>query len=209
MTAVTLYNKKECPFCWKVRLALAETNIAADFIDFEDPEHRAHWQALTPRKTVPVLVYKDDVIYESNVILEYINDVTGALLPAAAADRLAPRHLNIYSDAVIGVGLREVIFEKRGKPEQEWDLERIRGGVEEFEKALAYLSGELGTKDYFGVQYSLPECALTARFGLAEGYGVSIPDRFANLQDWFQRMKARPSYRITAPQISLDAAPQI
>lgn len=199
MTTIKLYNKPECPFCWKIRLALAELGINAEIIDYQSPKHIEEWRALTPRKTVPVLVIDDVVIYESNVILEYLSEVYTHLLPADPVERISSRHINQYSDSVIGAGLREVIFEKRGKNANEWDLERIKLGTEAFEKALEYLSVQLADKEFFSACYSLPELALTARFGLAETYGVIIPTRFTNLIHWFSRMKSRPSYQNTAP----------
>lgn len=203
MTTIKLYNKPECPFCWKIRLALAELGISAEIIDSQSEQHIEKWRSLTPRKTVPVLVIDDVVIYESNVILEYLNEVHGNLLPTDPVERISSRHINKYSDGVIGAGLREVIFEKRGKQAKEWDLERIQLGTKTFEKALENLSLELGDKEFFSSCYSLPELALTARFGLAEAYGVEIPACYKNLSDWFQRMKIRPSYLATAPQICL------
>lgn len=200
MTVIRLYDKPECPFCWKIRLALFEQGLTVEHIDSLAPETRETWQSLTPRKTVPVLVNGDIVIYESNVILEYLNDLSGTLLPEDPTQRVTARLINSYSDGVIGAGLREVIFEKRGNAEADWDHKRIEQGIAQFETALDYLSDQLGGKTFFADSYSLPECALTARFGLAEAYGVEIPDRFSNLRSWFERMKSRPSYRATAPQ---------
>ena len=204
MTTLTLYNKPECPFCWKIRLALAESDLAATIIDSQAEQHLAKWQALTPNKTVPVLIDNNLVIYESNVILEYLNDINNNLLPNSSAERVVTRLINQYSDSVIGKGLREVIFEKRGKAESEWDMVRINSGVELFEKALEHLSIQLGDKAFFADNYSIAECALTARFGLAEAYGVKIPNRFTNLKEWFLRMKSRASYQDTAPPICLN-----
>jgi RNA polymerase-associated protein len=203
MAAIKFYNKPECPFCWKIRLALAELGINAEIIDSQSPQHIEEWRALTPRKTVPILVINDVVIYESNVILEYLNEVHGSLLPTNPIERISSRHVNQYSDGVIGAGLREVIFEKRGKQADKWDLERIKLGTEAFEKSLEYLSIQLGEKEFFSSCYSLPELALTARFGLAEAYGVEIPACYNNLSNWFERMKNRPSYLATAPQVCL------
>jgi glutathione S-transferase len=203
MTTIKLYNKPECPFCWKIRIALAELGIKAEIIDSQSEQHIEEWRSLTPRKTVPVLVIDNVVIYESNVILEYLSEAYGPLLPINPIECISSRHVNQYSDGVIGAGLREVIFEKRGKQAKEWDLERIKLGTEAFQKALEYLSIELGDKEYFSSCYSLPELALTARFGLAEAYGVEIPACHKNLFDWFQRMKTRTSYQATAPHICL------
>lgn len=198
-----LYDKSECPFCWKVRIAIAEASVTTEIFDSQSFDNINDWQALTPRKTVPVLTVDSTIIYESNVILEYLHDSTKKLLGTRIDERIQARLMNQYSDIVIGAGIREVIFEKRNKAKQEWDLQRIKMGIEMFEQALEYLSEQLANKDFFADSYSFAECALTARFGLAQAYGVEIPTRFPNLIDWFERMKLRSSYKRTAPKICL------
>ena len=200
MKNLILYNKEECPFCWKVRLALHESQIDVRLIDSESEEQRKVWQRLTPKKTVPVLINGELIIYESNVILEYLSDVTGRLLPQDSADRIVPRLINSYSDSLIGSALKEIIFEKRERDEHNWDFNRIHAGVDAYGKALVYLSKMKGSRDFFGNDYSMAECALTARFGLAEAYGVEIPEQFSNLQSWYMRMKERPSFDATSPR---------
>ncbi len=199
MSIIQLYDKPECPFCWKVRLALAELGLDAEMIDYQLPSRQAEWHLLSPRKTVPVMRHGGIAIYESNVIFEYLQEITGRLLPEAMADRVQARLLNQYSDARIGAALRDVIFEKRGKPQAQWNRERIAAGIETFAQALPFLADQLGEQDFFAGRYSLPECALTARFGLAAAYGVQIPAEFANLKAWFARMQARESYGVTQP----------
>ena len=199
MSDIILYDKPECPFCWKIRLALAELGLDADVVHYHSPGHEERWRALTPNNTVPVFNHQGIVIYESDIILEYLEDITGQLLPKSPQLRIKARNLNRYSNVDIGKGLREVIFEKRDKPEKEWDWQRIEQGIQLFNQNLEFLSEQLCDNEYFCGQYSFPECALTARFGLAETYGVEIPDRFSNLQTWFTRMKLRDSYQKTAP----------
>ena len=138
MSSLRLYDKPECPFCWKIRLALASNwrlDVRADRLRRSKP-HAPNGRLLHPRKTVPVLVRDDLVIYESNVILEYLHDLTGRLLPKKPDARVQARLINAYSDNVIGAGLREVIFEKRGNPQAQWDMERIARGKAQFEAAL-------------------------------------------------------------------------
>lgn len=199
MNVIRLYNKPECPFCWKVRLAIRELGLDAEIIDYQTPSRQAEWQTFSPGKTVPVLRHGDLAIYESDVILEYLQEITGRLLPESLADRIQARLVHQYSDTRIGAALREVIFEKRDKTPAQWDTERIAAGTEAFNRALPFLAQQLGEQDFFAGRHSLPECALTARFGLAEAYGVEIPEEFANLRAWFERMKARPSFALTAP----------
>lgn len=194
-----LFDKPECPFCWKVRLAITELNLDVDIINYLAPGQEVIWRPLTPNTTVPVLVTEEGVLYESDVIMEYLADLTGTLLPENRKERNTARLLHKYSDLKIGAGLREVIFEKRDKPEEQWDWDRINKGRDRFYQALPFLEVELDNKEYFTSCYSFPEAALTARFALAEAYGVEIPKEFPGLQAWFSRMKARPSFEQTHP----------
>ncbi len=194
-----MFDKPECPFCWKVRLTLTELGVDFELRNYLAPYQEDIWRPLTPNQTVPVLVTDDGVIYESDVILEYLEDLTAKLLPESIDERLKARLINKYSDTKIGAGLREVIFEKRDKPESEWDWQRINSGIHTFFSRLPFLEEKLDGQEYFTSQYSLPEAALTARFALAEAYGVEIPEQFPGLRDWFSRMKLRASFQQTAP----------
>lgn len=194
-----LFDKPECPFCWKVRLAIAELGLEVEVINYLSPGQEAIWRPLTPNTTVPVLVTDDGVIYESEVIMEYLADLSGSLLPGNREERNTARLLHKYSDSKIGAGLREVIFEKRDKAEDHWDMDRINRGIERFHQALPFIEKALDEQEYFTSCYSFPEAALTARFALAEAYGVEIPTDFPNLKNWFTRMKSRPNYEKTHP----------
>lgn len=201
---ITLYDKPECPFCWRVRLALVEINVTFRVVNYRQEPHCNIWPKLTPNSTVPVLVDENIVIYESAVIMEYLQDVFHGLLPDKADQRVKARLLSSYSDSVVGKAVREVIFEKRDRPESEWDLQRIDRGTYAWYEVLSYLSAQLQEQSYFAEHYSLTDMALTARFGLAHAYGLRIPEQYRNLQDWFRRMMERTGFELTAPPVVLD-----
>lgn len=196
-----LYDKPECPFCWKVKLALVEMAIDWQETLFETPERPDDFLALNPNGTVPVLCDGETVVTDSAVILEYLEDKAGTptLLPTEPAMRANARMLHLYSAAAIGPVLREVVFEKRAKPEADWDLARIEAGTKGWLACLERLEPWLGTNVFFAERFSFAECALIPRFGLAELYGVGVTKAFPKLFAWFERMKSRPSYTHTAP----------
>jgi glutathione S-transferase len=196
-----LYDKPECPFCWKVKLALVEMQIDWEETVFRTPERPDDFLALNPAGTVPVLSDGATVITDSSVILEYLEDKAGTptLLPQASASRANARALHLYSAAAIGPVLREVVFEKRDKPEAEWDWGRIEAGAIGWIACLQRLEPWLGGNEFFAEVFSFAECALIPRFGLAELYGVGVTKALPNLFAWFERMKARPSYARTMP----------
>ena len=53
---LTLYQRTDCPFCWKVRIALAELDIEYQSVDTVLGEKHPEVQRLSPTGTVPVLV---------------------------------------------------------------------------------------------------------------------------------------------------------
>jgi len=195
-----LFDKDECPFCWKVRIALAETNIEYDLITLGPDDDRTELNRFSPNGTTPVLVQGEQAIWESAVIVEYINDVApGILLPGEASARAHARLLHRYSDHQIGQHLREVIFEKRAKPEREWDWDRIVKGENGWRGCLDWLEGTLEEQDFFAGPFSMAECALFPRFALADRYGVGVDDRHPRMLRWYTQLCKRASCAVTRP----------
>ncbi len=202
---IRVLGKPECPFCWKVRLALHEAGIEYESlpVDPATPEGRKILARHSPQGTVPVMIHGDVALWESKIMVEYINDLDpqSPLLSSDPADRARARTTQYYSDTVVGPSLRKVVFEKRGKPKKEWNQDRIREGTDGWLGCQAHLEGLLDGRPYFADDgFSFAECALIPRFGLAERYGVGVTAKFPGLARWFAAMKARPSYAATVPE---------
>lgn len=196
---IWLYDKPECPFCWRVRLALIAQRRPFISLDRRNPQVNADWQRLSTQQTVPVLVDGALVLTDSGIILEYLQDSGGGLLPTHARERARIREIVRYADAVLGKASREFIFEKRDKLERDWDLGRIATGAKGYIDALPWLEQRLGGRSYFSESYSVAECALLPRIALAAVYGVPTPGRFPNLTGWFDRMVERQGFADSAP----------
>jgi glutathione S-transferase len=88
-----LVGSKTSPYVRKVRVILAERNLPFEFVE------ESAWNADTtvprynPLNKVPALVMDDgESIYDSRVICEYLDAVSGAgLLPADPAQRARVR----------------------------------------------------------------------------------------------------------------------
>lgn len=101
---------------------------AADSLDRSDLDVLARWQRLVPNRTVPVLIDEDLVLTDSRPLLEYLAETGPELLPDSPSQRAEARCWMVYGDSVLGRSIREEVFEKRDKPENEWDQSRIRAG---------------------------------------------------------------------------------
>jgi glutathione S-transferase len=211
---IQILGKPECPFCWKVRLALSEAALPHHSlaVDPATPEGRETLARHSPQGTVPVMIDGPVTLWESSIMVEYAADLKGpgvTLLPGDAVANARARSTQYYSDRIVGPSLRAVVFEKRNKPESEWDAERIREGTDGWVGCQDHLEKLLDGRDFFaGDGFSIAECALIPRFGLAERYGVGVTAKFPGLARWFAAMKARPSYAATIPEIfTMPGAP--
>lgn len=198
---ITLYERTDCPFCWKVRLALAELDIEYRIEATRLGEKNPALAELSPTGTVPVLVDAEVVIWESGVILDYLDSryAPGRLFPGNAAEQARVRLLHAYSDKIVGGCLRELVFEKRSKPEREWDAGIIRASEDKWRDCQSRMEQDLGDRPFFGQGYSAADCALAARFGVAEAYGAAVDAGFPALQRWYAAVVERPSWKSAYP----------
>ena len=87
-----LYDAARCPYCARVRIALAEKGLVAETVEVDLRDRPAWIYELNPSGRVPVL---DDgfVLPESLLIMEYLDEryPEHSLLPADLAERAEAR----------------------------------------------------------------------------------------------------------------------
>lgn len=204
--ALQLYARADCPFCWKVRLALSLVQVPYTFTELALGERLPEMEALTPqgRGSVPVLKDGSLAIWDSAAILEHLAecyDPHANLLGGTPAQRAGARLLSAYADQQIGPALRDVIFEKRSQLQVDWNLDKIEQGTRLWWQRLDELEGWLDGADYFvGAAPSLAECALLPRFALAQAYGVGVEERWRGLYRWYNRLLSQRWCLETLPQ---------
>src|SRR5262245_2187974 len=98
-----LYDYPDCPFCQKVRVVLAEKDLEFEkiFIDLRKGEQKTpDFLRLNLYGKVLVLVDEDEVIYESTIINEYLDDEypLPRLMPDDSGARARVRMLEDYCD---------------------------------------------------------------------------------------------------------------
>jgi len=73
-SVMTLFTLPDCPLCHSVRIVQAEKDIQADIIEM-DPNNKPEDLAdLNPYNSAPTLVDRDLVLYDSHVIMEYLDE---------------------------------------------------------------------------------------------------------------------------------------
>lgn len=87
-----LYAFRQCPFCRRVRIALAEKNIAFDYVELEPTApYPAEIAGRTPSSSgVPVLFVRDDlVLFDSTAIVRWLEGAFPQSITPSALDHIA------------------------------------------------------------------------------------------------------------------------
>src|SRR3954449_3881860 len=73
-SVMTLFSKPADPWSHRTRIVLAEKSITIDIVDVDDGNLPEDLLDLNPYNSVPTLVDRDLVLYDSRVIMEYLDE---------------------------------------------------------------------------------------------------------------------------------------
>ncbi len=71
---MTLFSAPSDPWSHRARIVLAEKNIGIEIVDVEPGKYAEDLLDLNPYHSVPTLVDRDLVLYDSRVIIEYLDE---------------------------------------------------------------------------------------------------------------------------------------
>jgi glutathione S-transferase len=172
------------------------------WLDLPSGEHKKpEYLAINPVGKVPALIDDRVIVHDSTIINEYLEDTRPqhSLLPQDPVKRARARAFEDYADAYLMPSLFKIFMEMR-KPEAERDRGRIAEGEREARSHFAYLEHELQSREYLADEFSLGDISFIPPLANLERAGFSIPSDFPNLTAWWQRMKARPSFKASWPE---------
>jgi len=102
MTIPQLVSHRLCPYVQRAAIAFAEKGAAFERLDVDLADRPAWFTAISPLGKVPLLRVGDAVIFESAVIVEYLEDtVSPALHPADPLARAEHRAWIEFGSAVL------------------------------------------------------------------------------------------------------------
>jgi glutathione S-transferase/RNA polymerase-associated protein len=215
--AVLLWEHPLSPYAQKVKIALAEKGVPFEsrlpnFFGGDEAFART-----TPRLEVPTLVDDDVAVFDSTIILEYVEDrwPAPALLPGSPAERARVRMLEDVCDTyceAVNWAIAEIRVFRRATGDL---AERLLGRAsEQTAGAHAWLDRQLGDRPWFnGASFGWGDLAVAPFVGAAAVWG-NPPPPASRLAAWLERVQARPSVADTfaAAQASMtgfEALPQL
>ncbi|MDB5435981.1 MAG: hypothetical protein JWR47_2238 [Phenylobacterium sp.] len=205
---ITLYDHPLSPYGQKVKIALREKGAPFETVSpggLGAGGAAGAFIEANPRAEVPTLVDGEVRIFDSTVILEYLEDAypTPPLLPASAADRARVRMIEEVMDThfePINWGLSELRWFKRAQGEQAQAIESA--AARQTAGFFAWLERQLAGREWFnGVAFGWGDLAVVPFLNGSAGHGHRPPEG-SRLADWLARANARPSVAETVAEIA-------
>jgi len=192
-----LYEHPLSPYVQKVKLALIEKGIP---FETQIPDilsgGGAEFAATNPRLEIPALVDGDVKVFDSTIILEYLEDKwpQPAMLPSSPPERARVRMIEEVCDTyyeAINWALYEIRVFKRATGALA-DTLVARAG-EQIAAVNGRLERELGGRDWFnGAAFGWGDLSVFPAVNAAAFNGFPPPAGSA-LERWLERVRERPS----------------
>lgn len=189
MSGLTLVSHALCPYVQRAAIVLAEKGLPFERIDVDLAAKPGWFLQMSPLGRTPVLSVGGEVVFESAVICEYLDEVHPPRLhPADPLQRARERAWMEFGSAVLGS--IAALYNAKDEPALERARGVLRDRFEQIEVALA--DGPWFAGERFGL--------VDAAFGPVFRYFEVIPpgalfDGLPRVQAWRTALALRPSVR--------------
>ena len=191
-SSMTLFSDPCSQYSHRVRIVLAEKGVTVDIEDIDSNNVTEEILEANPYGTLPTLVDRDLALYESKVVMEYLDErfPHPPLLPVYPVARAQSR-LWIHRIEKDWCTLVDSIV---ANPEAK-KTEAIR---KEFKDSLISISDIFVEMPYFmGEEFTLVDCCLAPMLWRLPQLGIEIPStrQTKPLLDYINRLFERPAFQ--------------
>jgi glutathione S-transferase len=197
-----LVGSRTSPYVRKVRVLLAERQVAHQFLEENAWTQDTTVPRYNPLNKVPALVLDEgESIYDSAVIAEYLDAISGGhFIPSDPRARAHVRRLEALGDGIADAGI--TVFLERKREASRQDEAWMARQMDKVMAATSAAATALGDRAYLGgEQMNLGDlacgCALFwLEFRMPE---VRWRETHPRLGDWAKRLESRASFQATRP----------
>ncbi|QIK39068.1 stringent starvation protein A [Caldichromatium japonicum] len=193
-----LYSDPACPYCHRIRIVLAEKGIVVDIVDVDARDLPDEVMDFNPYGTVPTFVDRDLHLYESRIIMEYLDErfPHPPLLPVDPVSRAQARLLMYRVDrdwySLMGRLLNE---EAEDADQARKELaESLIAVAPVFEKYLFFMSDE----------FSLVDCCVAPLLWRLPVLGVDLPKQADPVRSYMRRIFTIDSFRHSLTEVEKE-----
>lgn len=185
------YSDPNCQYSHRVRLVLAEKAVTAEIMDVINGACPEYLAEVNPYATVPTLVDRDLALYDSTVILEYLDEryPHPPLLPVYPVARANTRMLS-YRVQRDWCAQADLILDKRTK-----DTARTKARKELRESLIGVAPVFASMKFFMSDELSLVDCYLLPLLWRLPALGIELPKAAQPLLDYMNRNFTRDAFQ--------------
>ncbi|VAW68183.1 Stringent starvation protein A [hydrothermal vent metagenome] len=190
-SVMNLFTSPSCPYSHLARIVLAEKDITFEAIDVDLSNPPEDLSELNPYNTVPTLIDRDLVLYDSRVIVEYLDErfPHPPLMPVDPVSRAKTR-LALHRVEKDWFPLMHDILhkgEKTAAKARKMLRESIISSNELF-KALPFFLSE---------DYSLVDATIAPLLWRLPVLGIDLPAEAKDVVDYSQRIFEREAFQLS------------
>ncbi|MFS8606634.1 MAG: glutathione S-transferase N-terminal domain-containing protein [Gammaproteobacteria bacterium] len=198
-SVMTLFSKPACPWSHRTRLVLAEKSINIDIVDVEEGNLPEDLLDLNPYNSVPTLVDRDLVLYDSRVIIEYLDErfPHPPLMPVDPVTR-AHFRLALFRIEKDWYPLAEQIYEGN-------DRKPIARAIKALEESILSSVEIFAAKRYFlSDEFSLVDCTIAPILWRLPLFNIHLPPQAKPIQRYMDDVFSRPSFQASLTEIEQE-----
>lgn len=200
-SSMTLFSDARDQYSHRVRMVLAEKGVAVDIVDVDPNKKPEDLAEINPYNSLPTLMDRDLVLYEANVIMEYLDErfPHPPLLPVYPVQRALSR---LWISRVEKEWSQKLDLLMVGKG-RETALTKARKELRESIIAIAPIFGE---KPYFmNDDFSLVDCCVAPILWRLKEVGITLPEKSTRpLHKYMQTMFEREAFRASLTESEME-----
>ena len=198
-SVMTLFSRPTDIHSHRTRLVLAEKNINIEIANVPGPELPEDLMDLNPYHTVPTLVDRDLTLYDSRVIVEYLDErfPHPPLMPVDPVTR-AQFRLALFRIEKDWYGLAEEILVGG-------DRKPVARAVKSLEDSILSSVEIFGAKKFFlNDEFSLVDCTIAPILWRLPILGITLPTQARPIHQYMDEVFSRPSFQASLTELEQE-----
>ena len=197
-SSMTFFSSPEDHYSHRVRIVLAEKGVTVDIVDVDSSNKPEDLASLNPYNEVPTLVDRELTLFQSSVIMEYLDErfPHPPLMPVDPVSRAKVRLALLRIEDDYYSMLTDI---EEGSPTQ------ARKAKKQLREALTADSEVFGAKPYFlSDEFSLADCALIPILLRLGPWGIELPPQAIAITKYAARMFKREGFRKSLTELERE-----
>ena len=200
-SSMTLFSDARDQYSHRVRMVLAEKGVTVDIVDVDPANKPEDLAEINPYNSLPTLLDRDLVLYEANVIMEYLDErfPHPPLLPVYPVQRALSR-LWITRVEREWSGRLDVLMAGKGR---ETVLTKAR---KELRESLISIAPIFAEKPFFmNEEFTLVDCCVAPILWRLKEVDINLPEKSTRpLQKYMQMIFERDGFRASLTETELE-----